>query len=186
MTDLRASDADRERTVAALRHHAAIGRLTIDELDERSERAYAATTLRELGALQADLPAEALRPPERAGRRRRPKVPGTRGFTTRWHAPTDAKTTMAELMAHVAPPLDRWGYDLVQRFDDRLRFECEVRPGWTILVAIFAFPLGLLALMHTDRERTTIDLAETDRGTTLVASGVAPLPVRRAFAELED
>jgi hypothetical protein len=113
-------------------------------------------------------------------------VPGTRGFTTRWHAPTDAKTTMAELMAHVAPPLDRWGYDLVQRFDDRLRFEREVRPGWTILVAIFAFPLGLLALMHTDRERITIDLAETDRGTTLVASGVAPLPVRRAFAELED
>jgi hypothetical protein len=186
VTDLRASDADRERTVAALRHHAAVGRLTIDELDERSERAYAATTLRELGALQADLPAEALRPPERAVRRRRPKVPGTRGFTTRWHAPTDAKTTMAELMAHVAPPLDRWGYDLVQRFDDRLRFEREVRPGWTILVAVLVFPLGLLALMHTDRERITIDLAETDRGTTLVASGVAPLAVRRAFAELED
>ena len=186
MTDLRASDADRERTVAALRHHAAIGRLTIDELDERSERAYAATTLRELGELQADLPAEVLRPPEQPVRRRRPMVPGKRGFTARWHAPTDSKTTMAELMAHIAPPLERWEYDLVQRFDDRLRFEREVRPGWTILVAVFAFPIGLLALMHRDRERITIDLAETDRGTTLVASGIAPLPVRRAFAELED
>jgi hypothetical protein len=113
-------------------------------------------------------------------------LPGTWGFTTRWHAPTDVKTTMAELMAHVTPPLDRWGYDLVQRFDDRLRFEREVRPGWTILVAIFFFPFGLLALMHKDRERITIDLAESDRGTTLVATGVAPRPVRRAFAELED
>ena len=93
---------------------------------------------------------------------------------------------MAELMAHVAPPLERWGYDLVQRLDDRLRFEREVRPAWTFLVAVFVFPIGLLALMHKDRERITIDLAETDRGTTLVASGVAPLPVRRAFAELED
>jgi len=187
VTDLRASDADRERTVAALRHHASIGRLTIDELDERSARAYAATTLRELGALQADLPGDVLRPPEERGASpRRPWMPGTRGFTIRWHAPTDTKTTMAELMALVAPPLDRWGYDLVQRFDDRLRFEREVRPVWTILVAVFAFPLGLLALMHRDRERITIDLAETDDGTSLVASGIAPLPVRRAFAELED
>jgi Domain of unknown function (DUF1707) len=32
--DLRASDADRERSVEALRHHAAEGRLTVDELDE--------------------------------------------------------------------------------------------------------------------------------------------------------
>ena len=139
MTDLRASDADRERTVAALRHHAAAGRLTIDELDERSERAYAATTLRELGALQADLPAEVLQPPEHrstgaAAGARHPRLPA------RWHASTNVKTTMAELMAHVAPPSGRADIDLVQRFDDRLRFEREVRPGWTILVAVFAFP----------------------------------------------
>ena len=175
MTDLRASDADRERTVAALRHHAAAGRLTIDELDERSERAYAATTVRELGALQADLPAEVLRPPERPINRRRPRVPGTRGFTSRWHAPTDVKTTMAELMAHVAPPLERWEYDLVQRFDDRLRFEREVRPGWTILVAVFAFPIGLLGLVKT------LALEGADQGVT--ATAVCPGYVRTPLVE---
>jgi hypothetical protein len=31
--ELRASDADRERTVAALSEHAAAGRLDVDELD---------------------------------------------------------------------------------------------------------------------------------------------------------
>ena len=187
MPDLRASDADRERTVAALRHHAGEGRLTIDELDERSERAFAAKTLRELNELQADLPAVATRPPAAAaGPRRRPRFPGRFGFTSRWHAPAGAKATMAELIAHVAPPLSRYGYDLIQREDDRLRFECERRPAWTFVLAVCLFPFGLLALLHKDRDRITIDLAGDERGTHLVATGVAPLPVRRAFAELED
>ena len=75
---------------------------------------------------------------------------------------------------------------MIQRWDDRLRFEREVRPVWTFLVATLVFPIWLIALMHKNRERITIDLAESDRGTTLVASGVAPRAVRRAFAELED
>ena len=40
----RASDADRDRT-AALREHLAVGRLTIEESDERLDQAYAAKTL---------------------------------------------------------------------------------------------------------------------------------------------
>jgi hypothetical protein len=184
--DLRASDADRERSVAALRHHAAEGRLTVEELDERSERAFAARTLRELAELQADLPAVATRPAPPAARRHRPRVPGRYGFTARWRSPASAKVTMAELIAHVAPPLHNLGYDLIQREDDRLRFERELRPLWTIPVAIFLFPFGLLALLHRNRDRVTIDLAEDERGTHLVATGTAPLPVRRAFAELED
>jgi Domain of unknown function (DUF1707) len=184
--DLRASDADRERSVAALRHHAATGRLTLEELDERSERAYAAKTLAELAELQTDLPAVATRPAPPAVRGRRPCVPGRFAFTARWRSPADAKATMAELIAHVAPPLHGFGYDLTQREDDRLRFERELRPLWTIPVAIFLFPFGLLALLHKNRERITIDLAEDERGTRLVAIGVAPLSVRRAFAELED
>ena len=40
--DLRASDAEREHHVELLREHAAQGRLTVDELDERLDRVYAA------------------------------------------------------------------------------------------------------------------------------------------------
>jgi len=46
----------RERTIEALSTHFANDRLTIDELDRRLERAYAATSLAELDALTADLP----------------------------------------------------------------------------------------------------------------------------------
>jgi hypothetical protein len=53
---LRASDADRERFVEALRQHHVDGRLTAEELEERTERAYAARTLGDLDALATDLP----------------------------------------------------------------------------------------------------------------------------------
>jgi hypothetical protein len=184
--DLRASDADRERTVVALRHHALAGRLTVEELDERCEQAYAARTLRELAELQADLPALPLRREPPPARRRRSVIPGRWRFAVRWRSPADASTTMAELMQHVAPPMVRQGYDITQRWDGRLRFEREVRPAWTIVVAVLLFPFGLLALLHKEQERVTIDLDEDEHGTQLVATGVAPAPVRRAFLELED
>ncbi len=54
--DLRASDAERERVAAALRDHAAEGRLDMGELGERLEGAYSARTRNELGVLTSDLP----------------------------------------------------------------------------------------------------------------------------------
>lgn len=49
----------RERAIELLSTHFANDRLTIDELDRRLERAYAATSLGELDALTADLPGDA-------------------------------------------------------------------------------------------------------------------------------
>lgn len=51
--DLRASDAEREQTVAALRHAVGEGRITMAEFEDR---AAAAKTRAELGVLTADLP----------------------------------------------------------------------------------------------------------------------------------
>jgi hypothetical protein len=66
---IRASDADRERTMAALREHTALGRLTLEEFSERVEKATTATTLDELDQIGLDLPPSVQ--PERP--RRRPK-----------------------------------------------------------------------------------------------------------------
>jgi DUF1707 SHOCT-like domain len=55
----RASDAEREATVARLRDAAGEGRLTVEELTERIDAAYAASTRAELEPLTADLPAAA-------------------------------------------------------------------------------------------------------------------------------
>jgi hypothetical protein len=51
-----ASDADRERLIGELGEHSAAGRLTTDELEERTQAAYRARTFGELHALSADLP----------------------------------------------------------------------------------------------------------------------------------
>jgi len=65
---VRASDAERERAVETLRGHHTEGRLTTDELEERTERAYASVTVGDLDQLFTDLP----RLPEDERRRQRP------------------------------------------------------------------------------------------------------------------
>ena len=55
---LRVSDAERDATLGMLGEHAAVGRLTLDELEERSGRALAAKTRGELATLTSDLPKE--------------------------------------------------------------------------------------------------------------------------------
>jgi hypothetical protein len=60
---VRASDAEREQSVALLQRSFADGRLTLDELEERAAAAYAARTRAQLSDLTADLPAA--EPPRR-------------------------------------------------------------------------------------------------------------------------
>ena len=54
--DLRASQDERDRVVDQLRTHAGEGRLELDELEERIDRALRARTRGELTALLRDLP----------------------------------------------------------------------------------------------------------------------------------
>jgi len=54
---MKASDADRDEVVAALSEHFQAGRLTTEELEDRTGRALSARTLGELDALMTDLPA---------------------------------------------------------------------------------------------------------------------------------
>jgi len=77
MTDphLRASDAEREHHAELLREHAAQGRLTVDELEERLDRVYAARTVGELTPIVGDLPAPRRpQPPQQRRTRRRPEL----------------------------------------------------------------------------------------------------------------
>jgi hypothetical protein len=57
---MRVSDAERDKTLKILGEHAAVGRLTLEEHQERSGRALAAKTRGELAALTSDLPGEDL------------------------------------------------------------------------------------------------------------------------------
>jgi uncharacterized protein DUF1707 len=78
LPELRASDADRERTAELLRRAAGEGRLDVDELEERLSSVYATRTQRELDKLVADVVV-----PE--DRNHAPRLPVRRGDGgTRW------------------------------------------------------------------------------------------------------
>ena len=73
---IRASDQDRENAAELLREAYVAGRLSREELDERADAVYSATTCGELRDLIADLPAPPSRialPSEIAASRRRPR-----------------------------------------------------------------------------------------------------------------
>jgi Domain of unknown function (DUF1707) len=181
---LRASDAERERTVAHLRRHAADGRLTVEELDERCARALSAKTVAELAELLADLPPPA--PPPVPS----PPAPavggfGVRPFTYQWEHAVRPEQAQTEALRFIAPAMHRYGYELVERSPRRLVFVYGYRPAWTFALAVLAFPIGLAALIYKAQERVAIDFDRAPGGgTRLVISGRAPRRVRRAFAEL--
>jgi Domain of unknown function (DUF1707) len=188
VADLRASDADREQVIRALRRHHADGRITSEELDERIGTVWATKYESELGLVTADLPdlpAPAPAPPPPS--RRRPRMPGRADFSAQWESPAPPEDTIVSAMQHLAPALSVDGYGLVERTPDRAVFARPRTPGWVWFVVVLAFPFGLLALLARTEDRVAIEFVPRGEGGTLVyAAGVAPLTVRRAFADLEE
>jgi hypothetical protein len=62
-SELRIGDAERDAAAERLRGHAAAGRLTVEELDERLGRALAARTRADLAVVEHDLPRPRRRDP---------------------------------------------------------------------------------------------------------------------------
>ena len=54
--DLRIGDADREAAAASLREHYAVGRLTLEEFNQRLDAVFQATTQSQLRLITGDLP----------------------------------------------------------------------------------------------------------------------------------
>jgi hypothetical protein len=90
---------DRERSAAAdrLAAHAAAGRLTVEELEARVERAQAAVVRRDLDALLADLPG-----PSRRRAVASPRPPAVVLFLA---AALAATVALSVAVGHPVPPL---------------------------------------------------------------------------------
>jgi Domain of unknown function (DUF1707) len=163
---VRASDEDRERVVAALKDHCTAGRLTLEELPDRVERAYAATTLQELAELTDDLPGRLSKrregPPART--RKPPRMPGVAPFTETVEFDRPVAEVETAVLRQLAPLLGRTGFALIATDRRTLTFH---RSG----------------ILRTHRVQLTLDDLG-DEKTRLTAHGSASLAIRRAFAEL--
>jgi Domain of unknown function (DUF1707) len=152
--------------VAALKEHCTAGRLTLEELPGRVERAYAATTLAELAELTDDLPG---RPPTRRAAapspaRKPPRMPGVAPFSETIEIARPFAEVETVVLRQLTPLLARSGFALVATDRRTLTF---VRPG----------------TLRTHRVQVTLDDLGHER-TRLTAYGTASLSIRRAFAEL--
>jgi Domain of unknown function (DUF1707)/Cell wall-active antibiotics response 4TMS YvqF len=91
--DLRASDADRDRTLALLADAVSDGRLTADEHAERVQRACTARTLGELAELTADLAVASAQPVQLDGGRAISGIFGPARRDGRWVVPENLTVT---------------------------------------------------------------------------------------------
>jgi len=77
------------------------------------------------------------------------------------------------------------GYALELNSEANLVFVRKRRPAWTFVLAVLLFPVGLLALLHTERDEIVFELRDHGQETMINVSGRAPLAIRRALSELE-
>jgi fatty acid desaturase len=94
-SDVRVGDRERSAAADRLAAHAAAGRLTVEELEARVERAHAAVLRRDLDSLLADLPA----PGRRAVTPRAPALPLLFG------AALAATVALSLVAGHPVPPV---------------------------------------------------------------------------------
>lgn len=111
---VRASDEEREHTARTLGDAAADGRLTLEELTERLDGAYAATSRGELEALTADLPLS--RPTPRTPRRTAIAILG--GLELRGRFRVEGTLTIASVIG---------GADIDLRDAELIGHELEIR-----------------------------------------------------------
>lgn len=104
---LRASDEDRFAVSERLRDATASGRITLAELDDRLDRAWAAKTRGELTSLTADLPSESTNPGPPLLVRRRLSSLRREGY---WEPPAeiDVRASMASIRLDLTQAKVRW------------------------------------------------------------------------------
>ena len=94
MDQLRISDADRETAVNLLSEQYAVGRLTRDEFDERSDAVWSARTQGDLAPIFADLPVQS----SAKGGRTPARLPAGAPHRPRWWPPVPLAPVVVALV----------------------------------------------------------------------------------------
>lgn len=171
----RASDSERERVVGWLRDAAAQGRITVEELDERCERAYAALTRGELAALIEDLPVPRAAAPARHSAPAPPPppprytpppsglrewLPGRQAFEIMWYGPPDPRAAGEQILEHIVPIFTAAGYDIVERTANSLVLREVVSPleSLAALAGLMQGAGTVMITMTARSDRSVVDV----------------------------
>jgi hypothetical protein len=106
-------------------------------------------------------------------------------YEQRWAEPPEE--AQQEIVATWSSSLNLAGYSLTSQSPSAVTFAKRYHPGWTIVLAVVFFPLGLLFLMHRRYAPITFGLEPTDPDSTLVTiSGLAPGKLVEHFRPKEE
>jgi hypothetical protein len=160
----RASDAERDQAARVLRDHWSVGRLTLEELDERLTEVYAATTRGDLELVTRDLPE-----PDPGGLARSEPThrffwPGVGAFHEERSLSSSPGEAYAMALRHIVPRMGLQGFHVTDDVNRR-RLRFTNHSGLIVTVMLFPAPGG---------------------GTTVSAFGHANRAIRKAFANLRD
>lgn len=148
----------------ALQAHCAVGRLTVQELEQRLALTSSAMTVAELDRLTQDLPSAppgGSAPPARTSGSVKVGPPGLRSFRQEHRLPAGRAVSFRQALEDILPAMVASGYDVVGRTENELLvFEHR---GERVVVAF-----------NEDR----------DGGTRLIVQGTARRAVRKAFSNL--
>ncbi|MGY1455315.1 DUF1707 SHOCT-like domain-containing protein [Streptomyces sp. SS8] len=152
-SELRAGHTDREAVAERLREAAGDGRIDLEELDERLEKAFAAKTYGDLEALVADLPgqeAEGLAPSDREPLSLR-TVAGDIRQDGHWVVPerVTAKTTLGRIVLDFTRAECRHREVLLELDAGMGEIKVVVPRGWTVRTE------GVTSGMGSVRNRAT-------------------------------
>jgi hypothetical protein len=166
--NVRASDRDRDRVAAELRLHCQEGRISVEELELRLERAIVAQTIHELAELLVDLPSRpAALPLPRAAAPPRIGPPGVRPFTVRIRVPAPAARARDLALDTIAPGLNGFGFELRWQTREEMEF------------------VRMASRRAAQPERVVISFEPAGAGrSTMIVHGRATRRVRKAFAGL--
>jgi Domain of unknown function (DUF1707) len=159
--DVRVGDRERDEVARLLREHCAVGRISLDEFDERVGAVYRARTREQLELLLADLPDAS---PAATARSTRRFWLGVKAFHEERRLSASCRATYAAALREMVPRMGMRGFHLRDEIEPR-RLQFVNPEGLTVTVLFFP---------------------SRDGGTIVSAFGHAGGAVRKAFAELRD
>lgn len=98
--------------------------------------------------------------------------------------PEDVSRALPRIIEAVAPDLTGAGYRIDAQSDRAIIFSLQYRPGWTVVVAILLFPIGLLALLVRNGVSLSVTLTPRSEETDVSVSGSGTPLAEEVFEDL--
>jgi hypothetical protein len=102
-------------------------------------------------------------------------------FTHQWEMDRPSDQVRRDMRSNLPPRLSGWKYRLTAQDETSMAFERTYAPGWTIVLAVILFPIGLLFLLARRTASLVFTIEPDDRATNVTVNGQANNRLRESL-----